>query len=74
MHGLHISVPSHVIAVYIPCSITSYWMHMVTVDPGKLLVTGPSAPFLDRSESPTMGECFIADLWGGGGHKYFRLL
>ncbi len=42
--GLHISVPSHVTIVTADTYPASHWM--VTVDPGKLLVVGPNAPFM----------------------------
>ena len=42
--GLHISVPSHVTIVTADTYPVSHWM--VTVDPGKLLETGPKAPFM----------------------------
>ncbi len=42
--GLHISVPSHVTIVTTDTYPASHWM--VTVDPGNLLVTSPSAPFV----------------------------
>ena len=42
--GLHISVPSHVTIVTVDTYPASHWM--VTVDPGKLLVVGPNAPFI----------------------------
>ena len=42
--GLHISVPSHVTIVTVDTYPASHWI--VTVDPGNLLVTSPSAPFV----------------------------
>ena len=45
--GLHISVLSHVTIVTADKYPASHWI--VTMDPGKLLVVGPNAPFMGWS-------------------------
>ncbi len=54
--GLHISVLSHVIADAYP---SSHWMD--TVDPGNLLVTSPSTPFIGlvNTGQPPEGNVFV---------------